>query len=388
MRNASHQMTRKYAFVNSMPPVYPSPTSPAEPQLSEGGIPSADMRPYDSLETMYGHIASPAMVPYLTSPDKEPSTVFHLQSDPLTVPRVCDCIDRMDSSHRQLSSLDSSFTLWRFDPTMELVTASLLSCNIFLSCAACPKSGGGSLWLLISVLDRSFNILNHLVHHRTNRRTHELWSGQQQQQQQYNIVPFDYALALQDYILEQSIATSYQIICALRNVIDTEIRANGGVLGDISMHNHGLSSSSSSSLSSGFPSPVSMETPAQDFSLFRIKSEPTHNRECSALNNGKAKSSKNALSANEINFLFQAIHRYDTLIGNMQAVVTDCTAAATAHAHAHLASWSVGLSNTATNQCEGGVAPYQPATTIERFPQQPHPGHGARFPSYDVIGLS
>jgi hypothetical protein len=231
------------------------------------------------------------------------------------------------------------------------------------------------------VLDRIFDVLNHLVIHRTNRNHHEFWSGQQQQQ--YHVVPYNYyALALQDCILEQSITTSYQIVRALRDTIDTETR--GGVLGDISMHNHGLSSSSSSSSLSGLPSPASMETPAQELIPKCDQIHQSRNPECSALKDGKAKSD-HSLSANEINFLLQAIHRYDTLIGNMQAVVARNTAAATAHAHS--ASWPIGMSDTATNQYGGGVAPYQPATTMEGFSQQPHPEH-ARFPSYDVIGLS
>lgn len=374
-------MARKYAFASPMFPVYPSPTSPAEPHLWEGGMPSADIGFNDPLETMYGHVASPTMVPYLPSPSEEPSTAFSLQSGPSTVAGACNCVDRLDSSQRQLSTLDSGLTLWRFDPTMELVTASLSSCHVFLSCAACPKISGRSLWLLLPVLDRSFEILNHLVLHRANRTDHEVWSGQQQQQ--YHVVPYNYALVLQDCILEQSIATSYQIVRALRDAIDSETGLSGGVLGDISMHNHGLSSSSSLSSSSGFPSPASMEIPALEI---RIKTEQTRNPECSALKNGKAKSG-NARSSNEINFLLQTIHRYDTLIGNMQAVVARNTAAATAHAHP--ASWPIGMSDTATNQCgAASVAPYQPATTMEGFPQQPHPEHAARLPSYDVIGLS
>lgn len=380
LRNASHPMTRKYGFASPMFPVYPSSTSPAEPHLWEGGMPSADMGFYDPLDAIYGHVTSPAMVPYLPSPSEEPTTSFNIQSNPSTVAGACNCVNRLDSSQRQLSTLDSDLTLWRFDPTMELVTASLSSCHIFLSCAACPKMGGGSLWLLVSVLDRSFDILNHLVVHRANWNDHQVRSGSQQQQ--YHIVPYNYALVLQDCILEQSVATSYQIVRALRDAFDTETRLGGGVLGDISMHNDGLSSSSSSSSSSGSPSPASIETPTQDFIL---KTEQIRNPECSALKNGKAKSG-NALCSNEINFLVQAIHRYDTLIGNMQAVVARNTAAATALAHP--SSWPIGMSDTATNQCGAGVAPYQPATTMDRLPQQPHPDHASRFPSYNVIGLS
>lgn len=374
-------MGRKYAFGSPIFPVYPSPTSPAEPHMWESGLPLTDMVFCDPLEATYGHVTSPTMVPYLPSPIEEPSTAFSLQLSSSKVVGPCNCVDRLDSSQRQLSTLNSDLTLWRFDPTMELVTACLSSCHIFLSCAACQKISGGSLWLLISVLDRSFDILNHLVLHRANRNNHEFWSGHQQQQ--YHAMPCNYALALQDCILEQSITTSYQIVRALRDAIDTELGISGGVLGNISMHNHGLSSSSSSSSSSGFPSPASMETPAHDLTL---KHEQPRNTECSALKNGKAKSN-NTLSSNEINFLLQATHRYNTLIGNLQAVVARSTAVATAHAHP--ASWPIGMSDTTTNQCGAGVAPYQPATTMEGFPQQPHPEHAAaRFASYDVIGLS
>lgn len=382
MRNASHPMARKYAFANQMFPVYPSPTSPAEPHLWEGGMPSIVMGLYGPLETIYGHVPSPSLAPYLPSPGEEPSTAFSVRSDPSTVAGICNCIDRLNSSQRQLSTLDADLTLWRFDPTMELVTTSLSSCHIILSCAVCPKMSGGSLWLLVSVLDRTFDALNHLVLHRTNRNNHEFWSGQQQQQ--YHVIPCNYALALQDCILEQSITTSCQIVHALRDAIYTEIGLSGGVLGDSSIHNNDLSSSSSSSSSSRFPSPASMETPAQEFILKSDQIHQTRDAECSAFKNDKAKSS-NALSPNEINFLLQAIHRYDTLIGNMQAVVARNAAATTAHANT--ASWPIGMSDTATHQAGGGVAPYQPPTTMEGFPQQPHSGH-ARFPSYDVIGLS
>lgn len=380
MRNASHPMARKYAFASPMFPVYTSPTSPAEPRVCEIGLPLTDMVFYDHLETTYAHVASPAMVPYLPSPSEEPCTGFGLQSNSSTVAGPCNCVDRLEASQRQLSTLESDLTLWRFDPTMELVTACLSSCHIFLSCVVCPKISGGSSWLLISVLDRSFDILNHIVLYRANRNDHGFGSGHQQQQ--YHAMPYNYALALQDCILEQSITTSHQIVRALRDAIDTELGISGGVLGNISMHNHGLSSSSSSSSSSGYPSPASMETPARDF---MVKHEQLHTTECSALKKGKAKSN-NALSSNEINFLLQAIHRYNILIGNLQAVVAHNTAAATAQAH-HPASWPIGMSDTATNQCGGGVTSYQPATTMEGFPQQPHPEHTPRFASYDVIGL-
>jgi hypothetical protein len=129
-----------------------------------------------------------------------------------------------------------------------------------------------------------------------------------------------------------------------------------------------------------------METPAQEFILKSDQIHQTRDAECSAFKNDKAKSS-NTLSPNEINFLLQAIHRYDTLIGNMQAVVARNAAAAAAAAHANPASWPIGMSDTATHQAGGGVAPYQPPIIMKGFPQQPHSGH-ARFPSYDVIGLS
>ncbi|QGA12867.1 hypothetical protein EYB26_000512 [Talaromyces marneffei] len=381
MRNPSHPMARKYLCADPMFPVYPSPTSPAEPHLWEGGMPSTDIGFYDSLETVYGH-ASPTLAPYLPSPSEEATTAFSLQSNSPTVARVCHCIDRLDASQRQISTLDPDLTLWRFDPTVELVTASLSSSHIFLSCAACPNMSGGSLWLLISVLDRSFDVLNHLVLHRVSQDNHEAWSDQQQQQ--YHVIPYNYAFALQDCILEQGITTSYQIVRALRDVIYTEIGISGGVLGDIGMHNNALSSSSSSSSSSGFPSPTSMETPAQEFIHKSDRIHQTRNPECSALKNGKAKSN-NALSPNEISFVLQTIHRYDTLIGNMQAILARITTAATAHANP--VSWPISMSETATTQCGGGVAPYQQAITMEGFPQQAHLDH-ARLPSYDMIGLS
>ncbi|EED19566.1 C6 transcription factor GliZ-like, putative [Talaromyces stipitatus ATCC 10500] len=374
MRHSSHPMSRKYAFAGPALPMYPSPTSPGtEPNLWQGVTPSTQMGFYDPLEPIYGHIPSPAIAPYLPSPSEESATAFSIPSDPSTIANVCSCANRLDSSQRQLSSLDSDITMWRFDPTMGMVSNSLSSCHIFLSCAACPKStySGGELWILISLLDRTFDVLNHLVFHRNDRNNHGLWPEQQQQYGQ--IIPFTYAVALQDCILEQSVATSYQIVRALRETIDAEIGITGGVLGDINLNNNGLSSSSSSS-STGFPSPASMEAPVQELILRSDHPQQTCKTD-------KTKSC-NASSSSDINFILQAIQRYEAVIGSMQAVITRNSAAAAATTQASSASWSIGISDIVTSPC----GPYQ-LGTMEGFPQQPHPGH-ARFASYDMIGLS
>lgn len=266
---------------------------------------------------------------------------------------VCGCLDRVDISQRQLYNLEIDPSLWHFDSIMSQAMASLSSCHRFLNCAACSRSGS-SLMVLVSLLDRTFDVLSRFSFHRTTRNNAEILCGHH-----YNTVSYGHAVATHDSVLEQTLATSYQVVRSLRDRVENEFTNGGDFLGDINNKSRSSSASSSPALST----------------YKELIKEEKGNYTQRLLHH-----SANRLTPGDVSFLLQIIHRYETMIGSMQASLTRYTTGA--HSGLHV-PWSNHISGTAMNQC--GVEQYQPATMENLVRQQRHPtGSG----SYDIVGLS
>ncbi|OKL63127.1 hypothetical protein UA08_01628 [Talaromyces atroroseus] len=368
-------MSRKYAF-SSPAIVYPSPTSPGvEPCLWEDAR-ATEVGFYGPPGASDGHLSSSAVVQYMPSPREESAATaasFKTRADPQELVGMCSCLDRLGLIQKQLYNLDLDFTMWSFNSTVDLVTTSLSSCHIFLNCVACPKDAG-NLPLMLSLLDHTFNVLNQLLFHRTNRNSPGSWDGQQ-----YNSpIPYDYALALQDCILEQAVSTSFQIVISLREIAENEIANHGSHLDHI---NDGISSSDFSSPASGIERPareqynfkglIIPEGGQPDFNQTPFQ-QRMHDFECAPIK------PSGWLSSEDVNHFIEVIRRYETIIGDLQALVAHNASSAAAVAQPVLAPASWSISNVSDASATGnGLYHFQPQ-------QQQH----RKFSSYDVVGLS
>jgi hypothetical protein len=321
----------------------------------------------------------------MPSPREEPAAAaFKVRAGPQELVGICSCFDRLALVQKNLYNLDLDFTAWRFDSTVDVVTTSLSACHIFLNCAACPKDAS-NLPLMVALLDHTFDVLNRLLFHRTNRNNPGIWDGQQY----HAVIPYDYAFALQDCILEQAVSTSCQVVNSLKEMIESEIANRGGHLDHI---NDGISSSDFSSPASGIELPVPEhydfkgiiipEGSQNEFDQTPFQPQ-MHNFECMPANASHIESSS-VLSSVELDHLVQVIHRYETIIGHLQALVTHNASSAAAAAAAQQASasgpWSISnVPETAAAGQGGGNGPY---------PFQPQQQQPRRFSSYDVVGLS
>lgn len=323
-------------------------------------VPSAELPYYEPVESIYGPVDPSAFIPYLPLPCGESdaaASVFGTQANQAPAMNKCCCIDELHSSQQQLSVLDPTTVSLHFDQTMDVVMSSLSALQIFLSCSMCSKTGT-NLWTIITGTDRALDTLGHLFLQRNHGGCQDMWSKtkQQKQHQQKTFSSFNYALSLQDCVLEQVLSSAYQVVRASRGIIETEIGMISGDQEDMSMKSD-LGLSTASSPLSSLPSPMSSEVPAQIFN-FKIGPLPeTQFIEYSSSPVESFRDSYSVFSPIDLSLCLRAIHRHEKILDAMRVSIVGNTALDAAQISPY--SWCGDSSNSATSRSGKTVTFFQ-----------------------------